>query len=147
MDVFLIDIYLTYNLKTMEQLTIDDLINLKKHHLAEYNKYSALLEKTKEAVKTTVHLRKASTTEKLMSKRRHDCDEVIKILQRENRSLGTGELCTFLNERLDYTRIYNSTEFSNILGKYLKQDERIKNTIGKIKGKRTTIWEIVKQIK
>ncbi len=134
----------------MEQLTIDDLINLKKHHLAEYNKYSALLEKTKEenkeAVKTTAYLRRASTTEKLMSKRRHDCDEVFKILQRENRSLGTGELCTFLNERLDYTRIYNSTEFSNILGKYLKEDERIKNTIGKIKGKRTTIWE-VKQIK
>lgn len=122
------------------KIEMDELIRLKDFHLAEYHKFKGMIDNSKEKIKRNTAVRMDATAAMYAAKYKKDCDAVYSILKKENREIGTGELCTFLNERLDYTRVYNSTEFSSLLGNRLKADKRFYTKIGHVKGKRTTLW-------
>lgn len=120
-------------------------IKLRNFHYAEYRKYKALVNEEKALKIQNIKEKNFRKSKRhILEKRvKEDCDFVYNLLKIENREIGTGELCIFLNERLDsssYIKKYESTTFKIILGKYLQKDERITSYFGHVRGRRTLLF-------
>lgn len=126
-----------------DKMEIDSLRDLRDFHQAEVNRFQGLMNSRLTEIKAKAVIR----TDKYNAARKgtylNDCNAVYSILKIEKREIGTGELCTFLNERMEYTRKYDSMTFMTLLGKHLLTDKRFYTSVGKVKGKRTTMWGVM----
>ena len=127
----------------MNKIELNALRDLRDFHQSEFNRFQGLIEKALGKVKEQTNAKHDKRVAQRIAKKKSECDAVYSIIKTEKRELGTGELCLFLNERLEYPRLYDSMTFATMLGKYLKADARITSKFGNINGKRTIIWDIL----
>ena len=126
-----------------DKMELNALRDLRDFHQSEVNRFQGLIENRLIKIKERSNIQNDKRIAERNAKHKKECDAVYSILKTEKREIGTGELCIFLNERLDYPRLYNSMTFATLLGKYLKADKRITSKFGIINGIRSTIWNIL----
>ena len=127
-----------------DKIELKSLKELRDFHQSEARKFQGLIDEHNKVKNEKKVVDRTAGYNLIRAKYIKECDVVYDILRRENTGVGTGKLCEFLNSRLDYPRLYNSSEFGMTLGKYLKDDSRIKSEFGHINGKRTLIWSLIK---
>lgn len=128
-----------------DKIELEELTRLRDFHFSEYNRFKHLLEKKRTTVKANHILSCTENTDiskaYWKNKRRVDLEAVHSILNESRKELGTGELCTLLNEKMQYViKKYDSNTFMTMLGNTLKSDDKIYSYAGNVNGRRSTVY-------
>lgn len=124
-----------------DKIEFEEYTRLRDFHLAEYRRYKGLLERKRTTTKVVHNETSDAAKVYWKNKKKTDCDAVYSILLNKKTEIGTGDLCDILNTQMEYIHNkYDSMTFSGILGKHLKEDDRIYSFMGNVNGRRSTIW-------
>jgi len=124
-----------------DKIELEEYTRLRDFHLSEYKRYKGLLENKRTSTKVVYNPTTDAAKVYWKEKKKMDCDAVYSILINKKEEIGTGELCDVLNTKMEYiNNKYDSMTFAGILGKHLKEDDRIYCYMGQVNGRRSTIW-------
>ena len=113
--------------KIIEKIEMEELIRLRDFHKAEYNRFFNLIRCKTEDNKRERSLRfiESKKTKESYINRKKDVDDLYKIIETEDRELHTKDVCDLLNERMEYTCLFDSGTIQAKLFKYIENDGRI----------------------